>query len=79
MFFYLVAKLHTILFCIINNFIKYMFQKYYKNSGGEYERDSMGRLKKTDISDEEVKNLEKTWSESKIAEMVKQALDTGVN
>lgn len=29
-------------------------------------------------SDEEVKNLEKTWSESKIAEMVKQALDTGV-
>lgn len=30
-------------------------------------------------SDEEVKNLEKTWSESKIAEMVKQALDTGVN
>ena len=32
------------------------FQKYYKNSGGEYERDSMGRLKKVDISDEEVKN-----------------------
>jgi hypothetical protein len=32
------------------------FQKYYKNSSGEYERDSMGRLKKTDISDEEVKN-----------------------
>lgn len=31
MFFYLVAKLHTILFCIINNFIKYVFQKYYKN------------------------------------------------
>ena len=31
MFFYSVAKLHTILFCIINNFIKYMFQKYYKN------------------------------------------------
>lgn len=29
-------------------------------------------------SDEEVKNLEKTWSESKIAEMVKQALNTGV-
>jgi hypothetical protein len=32
------------------------FQKYYKNTGGEYERDSMGRLKKVDISDEEVKN-----------------------
>ena len=31
MFFYSVAKLHTILFCIINNFIKYMFQIYYKN------------------------------------------------
>ena len=31
------------------------FQKYYKGSNG-YERDSMGRLKKTDISDEEVKN-----------------------
>ena len=29
-------------------------------------------------SDEEVKNLEKTWSESKIAEMVKQALNTGI-
>ncbi len=32
------------------------FQKYYKNSGGEYERDSMGHLKKVDISDDEVKN-----------------------
>ena len=32
------------------------FQKYFKNSSGEYERDSMGRLKKVDISDEEVKN-----------------------
>jgi len=32
------------------------FQKYYKNSSGEYERDSMGRLKKVDISDEEVRN-----------------------
>ena len=32
------------------------FQKYYKNSSGEYERDSMGYLKKVDISDEEVKN-----------------------
>jgi gliding motility-associated lipoprotein GldJ len=32
------------------------FQKFYKNSGGEYERDSMGHLKKVDISDEEVKN-----------------------
>jgi formylglycine-generating enzyme required for sulfatase activity len=32
------------------------FQKFYKNASGEYERDSMGRLKKVDISDEEVKN-----------------------
>ncbi len=32
------------------------FQKYYKNSAGEFERDSLGRLKKSDISDEEVKN-----------------------
>jgi gliding motility-associated lipoprotein GldJ len=32
------------------------FQKYYKNGSGEYERDSMGRLKKTKIDDEEVKN-----------------------
>ncbi len=32
------------------------FQKYAKNSNGEYERDSMGHLKKVDISDEEVKN-----------------------
>ena len=32
------------------------FQKYYKNSSRDYERDSMGRLKKVDISDEEVKN-----------------------
>jgi len=32
------------------------FKKYYKNGSGEYERDSMGRLKKTEISDEEVKN-----------------------
>lgn len=32
------------------------FQKYYKNSSGEYERDSLGRLKKIDISDEEIKN-----------------------
>jgi gliding motility-associated lipoprotein GldJ len=32
------------------------FQKYSKNSSGEYERDSMGHLKKVDISDEEVKN-----------------------
>ena len=33
-----------------------IFQKYYKNTAGEYERDSMGHLKKTDISDDEVKN-----------------------
>jgi sulfatase modifying factor 1 len=33
-----------------------VFKKYYKNSSGQYERDSMGRLKQTDISDEEVKN-----------------------
>lgn len=32
------------------------WQKYYKNSGGEVERDSMGRLKRVDISDDEVKN-----------------------
>lgn len=32
------------------------FQKYYKNGSGEYERDSLGRLKKADISDEEVKS-----------------------
>ncbi|MCW3090680.1 MAG: gliding motility lipoprotein GldJ [Ferruginibacter sp.] len=32
------------------------FQKYYKNTGGEYERDTLGRLKKVDIPDEEVKN-----------------------
>ncbi len=32
------------------------FQKLYKNSSGEYERDSMGYLKRADISDEEVKN-----------------------
>ncbi|UAY51417.1 SUMF1/EgtB/PvdO family nonheme iron enzyme [Ferruginibacter albus] len=32
------------------------FQKYYKNGSGEYERDSMGILKKVDVSDEETKN-----------------------
>ena len=32
------------------------FQKYYKNGSGEFERDSMGHLKKVDISDDEVKN-----------------------
>ncbi len=32
------------------------FQKYFKNASGEYERDSLGRLKKADISDEDVKN-----------------------
>ena len=32
------------------------FEKFYKNSSGEFERDSLGRLKKTAISDEEVKN-----------------------
>jgi len=32
------------------------FQRYYKNANGEYERDSMGHLKKVDILDEEVKN-----------------------
>ena len=32
------------------------FQKYYKNSGGEFERDSLGRLKKVDVDDAEVKN-----------------------
>ena len=32
------------------------FQKFFKGSGGELERDSLGRLKKTDISDADVKN-----------------------
>jgi formylglycine-generating enzyme required for sulfatase activity len=32
------------------------FQKYYKDASGEYERDSLGRLKKEDISDDEVAN-----------------------
>jgi formylglycine-generating enzyme required for sulfatase activity len=32
------------------------FQKFFKGSGGELERDSLGRLKKTDIKDSEVKN-----------------------
>ena len=32
------------------------FQKFYKNEAGEYERDSLGRLKRVDISDDEVKN-----------------------
>jgi len=32
------------------------FQKFYKNSSGEFERDSLGRLKKNDVSDAEVKN-----------------------
>jgi gliding motility-associated lipoprotein GldJ len=32
------------------------FQKYYKNSSGDYERDSLGRLKMVDVSDEETKN-----------------------
>ena len=32
------------------------FQKYYKDASGEFERDSLGRLKKVDISDDEVAN-----------------------
>ena len=32
------------------------FEKFYKNSSGEFERDSLGHLKKTSISDDEVKN-----------------------
>lgn len=32
------------------------FQKYKKDASGAYERDSLGRVKKEDISDEEVKN-----------------------
>ena len=32
------------------------FQKYFKNASGDYERDSLGRLKKVDVSDEDVKN-----------------------
>lgn len=32
------------------------FQKFYKNSSGEYERDTMGRLKKVNLSDSETVN-----------------------
>ena len=32
------------------------FTKLYKNGSGEFERDSMGHLKRQDISDDEVKN-----------------------
>jgi len=32
------------------------FEKYYKNSGGEYERDTLGHLKKIPVPDSEVKN-----------------------
>jgi gliding motility-associated lipoprotein GldJ len=32
------------------------FQRYYKDASGQYVRDSLGHLKKTDISDDEVKN-----------------------
>ena len=32
------------------------FQKYYKNKAGDYERDTLGRLKKVDVSDAEIKN-----------------------
>jgi formylglycine-generating enzyme len=32
------------------------FQKYYKNAQGDVERDSTGRLKKVDISDDEVRS-----------------------
>ncbi len=32
------------------------FTKLFKNASGEFERDSMGRLKRQDISDDEVKN-----------------------
>jgi gliding motility-associated lipoprotein GldJ len=32
------------------------FQKFYKNGSGDYERDSLGRLKKVDVSDEDTKN-----------------------
>ncbi len=39
-----------------NTFRGNKFQKLFKNASGEYERDSMGRLKKQDISDDEVKN-----------------------
>ena len=33
-----------------------VFQKFYKNSSGEYERDTIGRLKKVNISDSETIN-----------------------
>ena len=39
-----------------NSFRGNRFQKYYKDASGEYQRDSMGHLKKVDIPDEEVKN-----------------------
>jgi len=32
------------------------FQKFYKNGSGEYERDTVGRLKKVDVTDEESKD-----------------------
>ena len=32
------------------------FQKYFKNGSGDYERDSVGHLKKVDVSDEETKD-----------------------
>jgi formylglycine-generating enzyme required for sulfatase activity len=40
----------------LNYFRGNRWKKYYKNADGEVERDSMGRLKKVDISDDEVKN-----------------------
>ncbi|MBI3882890.1 MAG: SUMF1/EgtB/PvdO family nonheme iron enzyme, partial [Sphingobacteriales bacterium] len=39
-----------------NHFRGNKFQKYFKNGSGEYERDTLGRLKKVDISDEDTKN-----------------------
>ncbi len=39
-----------------NYFRGNLFQKYYKDGSGEYERDSLGQLKKVSISDEDIKD-----------------------
>ncbi|HRP17833.1 MAG TPA: gliding motility lipoprotein GldJ, partial [Ginsengibacter sp.] len=37
----------------VNPFRGNKFEKFYKNDGGEYERDTLGRLKKVVVTDEE--------------------------
>jgi formylglycine-generating enzyme len=39
-----------------NSFRGNKFTKFYKNASGEYERDTVGRLKRVDVTDEESKN-----------------------